>query len=414
MGARGQWVAMPNFKYKVRDNSGALHTGTMEAGRKEAVADQLAAKGYIPVQIEEYNEASLLQGDLLAKFKRVAPQDLIVFSRQLSTLVSAGISFIQCLATVEKQTENSRLKEVISEMRRDVEGGAAFSEALAKHPAVFSTMYVSMIRAGEAAGILDEILERLALLAEHDAETRARVKTAVRYPLIVVIAICAAFAFLVSFVIPRFAAIFAKLKADLPMPTRVLMAINSVIQGYWYLVIGGMVLLVVGVIWYLKTPKGRWQWDWLKLKLPVFGVLFQKVALSRFARVFGAMQRSGLSMLLTLEIVAETVSNVVIAKVVDTMRSNLREGKSLMGPMESSGLFPPLVLQMMSVGEETGEIDTMLNKVSDYYDKDVEYALRNLSTMIEPILLLFIGGMVLFLALGIFLPMWEMISVFKK
>ncbi len=405
---------MPQYRYKARDKEGQLHAGAMEAVRQEAVADQLRTMGYIPVQIVEQEESLLLRADLFDSFRRVTPQDLIIFSRQLATLLSAGIPFIQGMTAMEKQTSNPRLKRVIGELRRDVEAGAAFSEALAKHPKIFSKMYVSMIRAGETAGILDDILNRLSLLAEHDAETRQRVKTAVRYPMIVVVAVGGAFAFLVSFVIPKFAAIFSRFKTELPLPTRILIGINHVVQNYWYLVLLGIAALVTGVIWYIKTPAGRWQWDRIKLRLPIFGVLFQKVALSRFARVFSAMQKSGLSMLLTLEIVAETVGNVVIAKVIEGMRSSLREGAGIVEPMEASDLFPPLVVQMISVGEETGQLDVMLNKVSDYYDMDVEYALRNLSTMIEPILLLFVGAMVLFLALGIFLPMWDMISLFRK
>lgn len=404
---------MPNYRYKARDKDGALHTGTMESGRRDAVADQLSGQGFIPVLIEE-QEQSLLSGiDVNSLLSKVTSQDLIVFSRQLATLVSAGIPFLSSLATIEKQSENPRLKAAIADIRRGVEAGASFSDALAGHPRIFSKMYVSMIRAGETAGILDEILGRLALLAEHDAETRERVKAAVRYPLIVVVAICAAFAFLVTFVVPKFAAIFAQMKTELPLPTRILININHVVQNYWYLLILGIILAVGGVLWYLRTPGGRWQWDRLKLRLPVFGVLFQKVALSRFARIFSAMQKSGIAMMLTLEIAGETVGNVVIARAVDAMGESLRDGKGLTAPMESSGLFPPLVIQMMSVGEETGQLDIMLNKVSDYYDTDVEYSLRNLSTMIEPILLLFVGGMVLFLALGIFLPMWNMMNLFR-
>ncbi len=405
---------MPLYRYRARDKDGVLHTGTMEAVRKEGVADQLSGMGHIPVLIEEQEPARLSATDLGALFSRVTPQDLIIFSRQLSTLMSAGIPFIQGLVTLERQSENPRLKAAISQLRRDIEAGSSFSDALARQPKLFNKLYVSMVRAGETAGILDDILSRLALLSEHEAETRARVKAAVRYPLIVVIAISAAFAFLVTFVIPKFAAIFAQFKTELPLPTRILININYVVQHYWYLIIIGITLTVWGVIWYLGTPAGRWQWDRLKLKLPVFGTLFQKVALSRFARIFSAMQKSGISMMLTLEIAGETVGNVVIARAVESMSDSLRDGKGLTAPMESSGLFPPLVIQMMAVGEETGQLDTMLNKVSDYYDMDVEYTLRNLATMIEPILLLFVGGMVLFLALGIFLPMWNMMSLFKR
>lgn len=405
---------MPLYRYRARDKDGTLQAGTMEASRKEGVADQLSGQGFIPVLIEELKPAVFSGIDFGALFSRVKPQDLIVFSRQLATLLSAGIPFTQSLATLERQSENIQLKAAISQIRRDVEGGGSFSDALAKQPRIFNKLYVSMIRAGEAAGMLDEILNRLAVLAEHEAETRERVKTAVRYPMIVVVAICAAFAFLVTFVIPKFAAIFGRFKTELPLPTRILININYVVQNYWYLIILGIILAAWLVIWYVDTAKGRWYWDGLKLKLPVFGSLFQKVALSRFSRVFSAMQKSGISIMQTLEISGETVGNVVLARAVEAMGESLRNGKGLSAPMEASGLFPPLVVQMMAVGEETGQLDSMLNKVSDYYDTDVEYALRNLATMLEPVLLLFVGGMVLFLALGIFLPMWNLMSLFRK
>ncbi len=404
---------MPQYTYKARDKEGALHAGVMEARGREAVADQLSSQGFIPVDIKEQAKP-ILRTDLFSSFTRIKAQDLIILSRQLETLLSAGVPFIQTLITLEKQTENPSLRDAIVEIRQDVEAGSSFSDALAKHPKIFSKLYVSMIRAGETAGILDEILNRLAALAEHDAETRARVKAAVRYPLIVVVAIVAAFIFLVSFVIPKFAAIFAQFKTELPLPTRVLIGINYAIQHYWYFIVLGIGALVWGGVTYVRTPQGRWHWDRLKLKLPIFGILFRKVALSRFARVFSALQKSGLSMMLTLGIAGEIVGNVVIARAVEEMRESLRTGKGIVLPMEASKLFPPLVVQMVAVGEETGQLDVMLNKVSDYYDMDVEYALKNLSTMLEPILLLFVGGMVLFLALGVFLPMWNMIGLFQK
>jgi type II secretory pathway component PulF len=405
---------MPQYRYKARDKEGVLITGNMEAGRKEAVADQLSGMGYIPVLIEEQEEGLLAAPDLSRWFNKVRSHDLIVFSRQLATLLGAGVPFIQSLVSIEKQSENKRLKGAIADIRREVEAGSAFSDALANHPGVFSPMYVSMVRAGETGGILEEILNRLALLAEHDAETRARVKAAVRYPLIVVIAVVAAFVFLVSSVIPRFAGIFERFKTELPFPTRVLMGINYAFQHYWYLILLAIATIAGGTIWYLRTPAGRWQWDRVKLKIPIFGALFQKVAISRFARIFSSLQKSGLTMLLILDITAYTVGNVAIARAIESMRESIRQGKTLAAPMEESGFFPPLVVQMVAIGEETGDIDVMLAKVSDYYDMEVEYTLRNLSTMIEPILLLMVGGMVLFMALGIFLPMWNMISLVAK
>ena len=230
---------MPEFKYKARDKEGALQTGVIEARGREAVADQLSGQGFIPVLIEEQKQP-LFQPEMFTNLTRVEPQDLIIFSRQLATLLSAGVPFVQAFVTMEKQTENPRLKKAIAAVRSDLESGSTFSDALAKHPKIFTKLYVSMIRAGETAGILDDILNRLALLAEHDAETRARVKAAVRYPLIVVVAISLAFAFLVSFVIPKFAAIFSQFKTELPLPTRILIGINFVVQHYWYLILLGI------------------------------------------------------------------------------------------------------------------------------------------------------------------------------
>jgi len=405
---------MPQFKYKARDKEGLVRTGAVEAEKPEAVADQLSAMGLIPVHIEEQAKPPASGPGFSALFTRITPQELILFSRQLATLIGSGIPFIQSMTIVEKQMSNPNFKRIIAGIRLDVESGAAFSVALERHPKIFSRLYAGMIRAAETAGILDSILDRLALLAEHEMDTRDRIKTAVRYPLIVVFAIVAAFAFLVTYVIPKFASVFAQFKTELPLPTRILIGINYAVQHYWFLIIPGIALIVWGVIAYVRTPSGRWQWDSLKLKLPIFGPLFQKAAFSRFARVFAAMQKSGLSMIFTLDIVAETVENVVLARAVESMREGVREGKSLAEPMEASGLFPPLVVQMVAVGEETGELEPLLNRVSDYYDREVDYGLRNLSTMIEPILLLIIGCMVLLLALGIFLPMWNLINLFQK
>lgn len=401
---------MPIFQYKARDRQGGLLTGTIDTANREAAADHLGTLGYIPVRIEEKREGVLTE-DLFLRFQRVRPEDLIMFSRQLATLVNAGIPFLTCLDTLAAQTENKRLRGILIQVRKDVEGGSAFSDALARHPKVFSDLYIGMIRAGEAAGVLDEILNRLALLAEHEAETRARVKAAVRYPIIVVVAICIAFAILVTFVVPVFAKAFSQFKMQLPLPTRILIGINHVVQNYGYLVLVGIAAAIVGFRAYIKTDRGSRWWDSLKLSFPVLGVLFVKISMSRFSRIFATLYRSGLPMLQALDIVADAVGNRVVMRAVERVRESAREGRGLADPMRASGVFPPLVVQMVATGEESGNLDEMLNRVSEYYDKEVEYAIRNLSTIIEPILLLVIGGMVLFLALAIFLPWWDMTQI---
>lgn len=401
---------MPIYEYRARDIKGALIKGTVDGSSMDAIAEQLSSQGYIPVKITEKKTSF----ELPVIFGRVKYEDLIVFSRQLATLVTSGISFTRSLDTLEEQTKNKRLKEVIRSIRKDIEGGSSFSDALSKYPSVFPPLYVSMIRVGEEGGVLDEVLERLASLLEHEAQTRARIKTAVRYPVIVVIAICIAFIVLTSFVIPKFAAIYASAKVTLPWPTRVLILINVIISKYWFLLLGGIAGIVLLIRYYLKTPSGSWQWDNIKLKLPIFGPLIHKTVMSRFSRVFSTLYRSGIPLISSLDIVAQTLGNQVISRAVGEIKNNVREGKGLATPMKTLGVFPPMVIQMVGVGEETGALDTMLNKVSDYYDLEVEYAIRNLATTLEPVLLLFIGGMVLFLALGIFLPIWDMISVIKK
>ncbi|OGW60711.1 MAG: hypothetical protein A2V83_10645 [Nitrospirae bacterium RBG_16_64_22] len=403
---------MPTFHYRARSQDGEPVTGAMETSGPEAVADHLAGLGYVPISIEEKKEGAL-SGDLLETFRRITPQDRIIFSRQLATLINAGIPLTTALDTCASQSENPKIREILIQVRKDIEGGSSFSAAMARHPKAFDNLYVGMIRAGEEGGVLDEILERLAALAEHEAETRARVKAAVRYPIIVVVAICIAFAILVTLVIPQFAKLYAGHKVALPFPTRVLIGINYVVQNYWFLILGGLGAAALGLRAFVKTGPGREALDRFKLTMPIFGRLILKVLLSRFARIFATLNRSGLPILQTLEIVGGTIGNVIVTRAVESVRDSAREGRGLSGPMKTSGLFPPLVTHMVAVGEDTGNLDEMLTRVSDYYDREVEYAIRNLSTMIEPILLLFIGGMVLFLALGIFLPMWDMMSVFK-
>jgi type II secretory pathway component PulF len=403
---------MATFRYKARDKHGSLFTGSIETTGPDAVAAQLDNLGYIPVSIEQEKEGVGLYR-WLQEVGRVDPQDLVVFSRQFATLISAGLPFLTIFETLIEQTENKHLKRVLSEVRNDVERGSSLSDAFAKHPRVFSRLYVSMIHAGETGGVLDEILNRLAYLAEHEAKTRAQIKSATRYPKIVLFAIIVAFMVLVTFVVPRFAALYANFNVKLPLPTRILIATNYLIQNHWYWLLGGVVLLIVGVRWYIHTPAGRLWWDGTKIRLPIFGPIFLKTSLSRFSRVFGMLTSSGLPILQNLEIVSETVGNVVIARVVDNIRDSARQGRGLVEPMRVSRIFPPIVVQMVAVGEETGKIEEMLTKVSDYFDTEVEYSIRNLSTALEPLILTVIGGLILLLALAIFMPWWNLINVFR-
>jgi MSHA biogenesis protein MshG len=403
---------MPVYEYKARDKSGGLFSGTFESANRDAVAAQLDAQGYWPVSIAEKKE-DLLSADFFTRFRRITDEDRLFFTRQLHSLMTAGVPFSGSFQALITQTENPRLKALLEQVRREVEAGSSFSEALKKHPKVFDQLYVNMIAAGEQAGVLDTILDRLVQLGEHEQETNHRLKTATRYPVIVISGMLIAFAILMIFVVPVFARLYGNFKVKLPLPTRIMIGMNNFFHDYWYIV---LVLIVVG--WYgtkryLETVAGRERWDAVKLWLPLFGPIFLKSALSRFSLIFAILARSGLPVLQILEIVASTVGNTVLAKLVRRISEAVREGANLSGPMREAKLFPPVVLQMVAVGEETGKLDEMLMKVSAYYDREVDYALKTLSSALEPVLLVAIGGMVLVLALAIFMPMWDMMRVFK-
>jgi len=405
---------MPHFKYRARDKSGTLFSGTLETAGREAVAAHLGELGYYPVSIKEEGPGFDLDiSQFLRGFRRVGPHEMISLTLQLATLVGAGVPILSSFDSLIEQTTNPKLKEVILSIRKDVEGGSAFSDALEKHPDVFSNLFASLVRAGESAGVLDEILFRLATLAEYEEETRSRIKSATLYPQIVVGLLVVAFGVLVTFVLPKLTGFYAQFNATLPLPTRILIGLNDLVQHYGLLVLALIVAAIYGIRRYIKTESGGLLWDRFKLKSPVFGPIFLKVALSRFARIYGTLNKSGLPVLQSLEIVESTVGNKVIAHVVSNIRDGAREGRGLVEPMKMSGVFPPSIIQMVSIGEKTGQMDEMMAKISEYYDRDVDYAIRNLSKSIEPFLLVVIGAAILFLALAIFMPWWNMASVFK-
>lgn len=403
---------MPTYSYKVRTQTGDVINGVIDAPTPDAVAEQLFSKGFIPIKIEA-GEKVKASTEGIQLFDRIKPEDLIVFSRQLATLVTSGISFLRSLDTLFEQTKSKKLRKVIEEIRKDIEGGHSFSESLSKFPSVFSPLYVSMVKVGEEGGVLDDILDRLASLLEHEATTKARIKAATRYPLIVLVSIAIAFFILTTFVVPKFAGLYAASKVALPLPTRILIFINKAIRTYWPFIAVAIAGLIFAVKAYIKTPSGRWNMDKLKIRTPIIGPVVEKTVMSRFARIFSTLYRSGIPMLHTLDVVAGTLGNVIIARAVEVIKESVREGKGLSQPMASTMVFPPMVTQMVAVGEETGALDDMLTKVSDYYDREVEYAIKNLSTTLEPILLFFLAGIILFLALGMFLPIWDMIHVMK-
>ncbi len=407
---------MSNFQYKARDRSGKLIKGTIVGVSRTDVARTLEGTGYIPISIEEAERPSERGGGPLSGiFKQsVKLVDLNMFTRQFLTLQRAGLPILMSLNTIEKQLKNPYFKDIVKEVSSTVEKGSPLSSALEKYPAIFNELYVNMVRAGEASGLLDDILDRLAILGEKELENKNRVKAATRYPLIATIAMCLAFVIVVTFVIPKFAGIFAQFKADLPLPTRIMLGISTTIRTYWYLFLLAIGGIVFGFKKWVRTKGGRFIWDGIKLRMPVFGPLLVMLAMSRFTRITAILIKSGLPILQVLDMVTRTVDNAVLSKAIDNIANSVREGKGLTEPIRLSGMFPPMVIQMVAIGEETGKIDELLLKVAEYYDEQADYMIRNMSTLIEPIFIVALGGMILLMALAIFLPMWNMISLLKQ
>lgn len=405
---------MPNFKYRAKDKFGKTISGVFSGDDKSTVAKHLGTMGYSPISIEEAKKVGKFLGRLADIFKKVSPEDRAMFTRQLLTMQQAGVTLLASLYTLEKQTSNPCFKDLIKEISASVEHGASLSEALAKYPAVFSELYVNMVKAGEASGLLEEMLKRLAEFEEKEIDTAAKIRAAVRYPMLTLVALACAFVVMVNFVVPRFASIFSQFNKALPLPTRILLAISYIMTHYWFLLIALLVGSIYGFLRYIHTKDGKLKWDSFCLGVPVFGKLISMLIMSRFARTMGVLIRSGLPILQVLDMVARTVDNAKISRAVDAIAINVKEGKGISEPMNTTGLFPPMVVQMVAVGEETGKVDELLTKVSDYYDQQSDYMMRNLATLIEPIFIVILGAMVLLMALAIFLPMWNLISVFKS
>lgn len=404
---------MPSFLYRARDKQGALVTGSLEAASVVEIESSLDRMGLIPINVSQ-GKASFKLPEFKHLFEKIPQQEIIVFSRQLATLFSAGVPLTKSLFTLERQASTAAFKKIIKSLRDDIEAGSTLAASLRKHPSVFPELYSSMVEAGEAGGILDEVLKRLASMLERNSENRAKIKSATLYPKIVVGGLVIAIIILMSFVVPKFAMLYSSFKIELPLPTRILIALSNFAGRYWYIVFIGAIGSFLAFKAFLRTDKGKDTWDKLILKMPVFGPIFQKSVLSRFSRVLGSLYRSGLPILQSLDIVSRAVDNRMIAAEIKRIETEVRAGKPLSEELGKSGQFPPMVVQMVAVGEDTGGLDEMLDKVSDYYDQEIDAAIRNLAATLEPILLAFIFGIVLFLALAIFLPMWDIIKVVKR
>ncbi len=403
------------FQYKARDKFSKPINGVISASSIDLVAVKLKSQGYVPISIVPKEEAAARTKEDNASVRTKVPfSEINSFTRHFGTLQKAGIPILSAMSALKEQARNPFLKKVINQIHTDIEAGSSLSTALEKYPQIFNKMYTNMIKIGETSGRLSEILERLVALGDHDERIRLRIKSATRYPIIVVSALGLGFVILTTLVVPRFANIFNQFKVQLPLPTRILIGTNFVVTKFWWLII---ILAVIGFFVFsriISTEKGRFRWDYLKLKVPVFGPLILKLILSRFARITALLLASGVSILQILGLASQGAGNAVVSRVIDDVKSSVNQGKGMLAPMKESGIFPPVVLQMVSAGEETGKLSELLSYVADYFDEQVDYTINNMVALIEPILIFVLGCGVLLMALGIFLPMWNLMSLFKK
>lgn len=400
---------MATFAYKARDPAGQVVSSTMEAESATQVRSRLRERNFIVTSISEKKKGFELK-DVMAQFQKVKQKSLAVFSRQFSTMVSAGLSLVRALDVLEQQADDKKLKEVLGDIRRRVEGGSALSEAFEAHPTVFSDLYIHLTRAGEVGGVLDETLDRVAQFLEKDQALRAKIKSAMTYPLaILTFAVVVVFV-LVIFVIPTFMMIFDGLGIEVPLMTKMLIGLSVGLRKYPHFILIGIFGIVFVFRSYIKTPKGKMNFHKMMFKLPVFGMLIKKITISRFTRTLGTLLSSGVPVMQAMEVTGKASGNKVVEKAVDNVRESLREGESISAPMERSGIFPPMVTQMIAVGEETGSLDSMLTKISDFYDMEIEATLDSLTSLLEPLLLIFIGGIIGFIVIAMFMPMITIVN----
>jgi type IV pilus assembly protein PilC len=401
------------FAYKVRDRGGKLVSGTLEADSQAAVSTKLRQMGFAPILIEEHKTSMAKMEIKLPWGGKVKQKDLAVFSRQFATMINSGLSLLRALNILSEQTENPNFARVIAEVRGDVEKGMSLSQAVAKHPKVFKRLYVAMIRAGEIGGVLDSVLLRLAENLEKDLTLRQKIKSAMTYPAVVFCLVILIMIGMLIFVVPTFKNLYRDLGGDLPLPTRVLVALSDKAKQFWYVVAALMIGSFVGLRRWVNTEKGRGRWDALKLRAPIFGQLVHKSALSRFSRTLSVLMRSGVPILQSLEIVQETVNNVVVSNAVRDVAASVKEGESIAKPLERHGTFPPMVVQMIAVGEETGALDTMLAKIADFYDQEVEATVEALTSLIEPVLIAVMGVVVGGMVVALYMPMFNIINLIE-
>ncbi len=407
---------MANYSYQGINESGMSVSGTVEAESVGMAENMVLARGHIPSKVTATTKAAG-GGSFFSRIENslatVKVSDLILFTKQFRSMMQAGVPIIRLLQVLENQTQNKKLKNIAATVSQDIKTGSTLHNAMKKHPSVFEPLYLSMINAGEVSGTLPEVLNRLINIVEHEAKVKSEIKAALQYPIIVLIALGVAFIVLLTFVIPKFATIFAKAGLVLPLPTKIAMIMYAGLSNYWYIILAGVVGLIVGLRLYFKTPLGRYNRDAFLLWMPLFGPLFQKAAMSRFASIFSILQASGVPVMQALEVLAGTIDNAAITKEFDRVRILIQEGQGIAGPLGTAKYFTPMVVDMVAIGEESGTIEEMLRQIAVHYDDEVAYAVKRLSDMIGPILMVGLAGVVGFFALAIYMPMWDLTKLAK-
>lgn len=401
---------MPNFKYVAKETSGKNISGFFEASDRTQAIESLRKKGLIIVSVTE-SSSKLSMSGARSKGKKIKTEDLVVFSRQLATMVDAGIPLVSALDILGEQIENKAFGSIVLRIRSDIETGSSLSDAISKHRKIFSTLFVSMVKAGESSGMLDDILDRLAAYLEKTSALQKKISSALIYPAVVSgMALLITLVLLIK-VIPVFKDIFSGFGAALPTPTLVLIAISDALRKYFLIMAAVIAAIVFLISKYINTEKGRLQYDSLLLRMPIFGVLFKKVAISKFTRTLSTLIKSGVPILNSLDIVGKTSGNKAIELAVETVRNNVREGESIADPLARSKLFPPMVVRMISVGEQSGQLEKMLAKIADFYDEQVDSAVSGLTSLIEPLIIAFLGIVIGTIVICMFMPIFKIASV---
>jgi type IV pilus assembly protein PilC len=397
---------MPSFEWKGRDRAGRAQGGVLVADSKDAVLAVLRRQQIVPITVKEKGKEIALP-----KLRRgINEKTLAVFTRQFSVMIDAGLPLVQCLQIMGEQQDNKAFQRIVLQVREDVESGSSLANAMKKHPQAFNELYVNMVAAGEAGGILDTILQRLATYIEKAARLKAQVKSAMIYP-IAVISIAMLVVYIILWkVIPVFGALFTSLGADLPLPTRIVVNLSKFVGRYWWLIVGVVVAGVYAVRRYYATDQGRLVIDSLLLKAPILGPVLRKIAVARFCRTLGTLLSAGVPILESLDITARTSGNAVIERAILDVRKAVEEGKNLAEPLKTSNQFPPMVVQMISVGEATGAMDTMLGKIAEFYEDEVDTAVAGMMKLIEPVMIFFLGVVVGGMVIAMYLPMFDLIS----